>query len=843
MKRKKILKNKNGFSLMECVIALLLFSIIVASVLTMFSSSRNQIKRQNDQYKVELMASNILAAYEGSNTSTSFSNRLGNLGLELNTSGTYNRTIGSEGHGQYSFDAQNIPVAIPFSKIVVKDGEAVFKNESGNSDLVSFEGTYPDNKLQSNEDYGWNPSELYDEEEITALESITLTGTARPLISFKPNSHFEYTITMTESKVKMTYGDFSEEQESSSFDRYLLKNAYFLKCVGGYSPSLLNITDSGYYYFQVYDAITKNAVKVDGKNLYYYIHYNMPYFTCSAQLATLADDDNVAGSYYFDLSGCTIKYLVSSSLQENADAYTELTDEDGNAFNEGKWYFFPWLAFRKIEDFTPICSNYEIDCVYHEYRTKTNLMSNIYYVLDSSRNSELLMFNSDKELIFPIHSDYSKTPLQNLISNCGFGINGKRNTQGVYNGMTYDKWYKKGAVPLWQVTKVKFTDGGESNSSKIVFYGKAADAEAESDYITFNYSKEDYDKFKEDRKTITDYSGEYADLYNYTKTYTTTVNDITDESTINEWESVGSIASKLGEKFYKDTKTKTIAFYTLSSSKYKYYTYTATLSPHNEISKLDIEKNVAVTHNGTEFSFSGMETATASFDKVYQASSVAYKTKSTSGTRTKPSADVLQSVSDYSKYTNLTSSGKAKALEDAKASIDLCVSAANGTASDSKSMSTVGYNIDTVADWACTEPTEADLHTVAELSSFIKNDDSFEVQIAERTAFIAHPSDFSITAGDISTDNSDCIYDVIGGESADIRSETYCITWNAGDTSLVSIVTYSNYTKEFEVDGEIQNQEPKIAIWSMPKDKVPSDIKTVTDSSYDKYLYRVYRKG
>lgn len=870
------IKNKKGFGLVECVVALLLFAIVTGSVLTIFSVSRSQIKRQNDQYKIDLMAENILSVYEASNFSDSFKKRMGGLGLTLSGSDSYSQTIGTAGTAQYAFDTQNVPVGVPFSKIVVKDGSAIFRNSADDGDLVGFEGDYPNNKLQDKADYNWKWNSLFNETKKRVPSRMTLSGKAYPALAVMS---YDYSIIIDEENVSMKLGSMENyiSEPACDFDKYLLKNKYYLKCDYKIETSKagwpIALPTTYHYRFQVYDS-GNNAVKVDGQNLYYCVSVPIANVTisCATDMGKVISGENDNSFYYFNLDNCTIKYYTGSSCPSYSNFKNELTD-NGTKFT-GKWCFLPWFVYKNDGNIPAKCDKFVAGYDYYEYTPKTEVANNIYYALNTTKNTEILLFNSDGALLFPYGAD-STNPLSNLIDNCDYGVDGKRNTRAVYNGDTYDKWYKRGAVPLWDVTKVKFVDGGKNGTSRIIFYGKAQTDKTDSEYISFNYAKENHSGFENDRDTILKFDGNFSHFYNFSKTYNAkSLKNVTDTSGLEKYKTYDKLKNI---QFGTSSSEETVLYYAVTGPRdlgrkanpryehtFTYYSYKITTTKKVELASYkENSHTLEIKRNGDDITCTETITDSASVKTTYtyaitataQNKTVTSKDNSKSTPTAVPNeivngtkVDSLQKSHkegfiiketvidwDYTDkdwvFENVIKPNKPTTSEDTKTGI----------------VSGSSYNeipADLDANWTlAATPTDADLHTQATLTSLIRTNNSFDVQIGENIVLTAFPTDFIITAGGVSAGTTDCTYDVVGGEQADIKAETYYITWTSGDVSLVCVATYSNYTREFEVDGVKMKREPKITVWSMPKSEKPSDIKTITDSRYNKYLYRTYRKG
>lgn len=874
----KFLRSKKGFTLVECVVALALFAVITASVMTVFATSRNQIQKNNDQYKIDLTANNILAAYEGSNTSGSFKKRLNSIGLELSNPGTFNKTIGTEGTGQYSFDSQNIPVAQEFGKITVKDGAATFYAKDGSA-MVSFKDTYTDNKLQGEawKDY-FNQSDVKYADGVMNIEgkvNIYLVGECDYTYTVNYNGKTTLNIKPKESII---YSETSVEKPASEFENYLVKNGYYLKCIyRDYSPSLLTSYD--YFYFQVFNAKDNTPVK-DGKNqcLYYCVTVatNDEFKNYSGNYSSIDNDspnayidfDNLTGGY--KKGNVKYGYAAEGTSYQKISFSNTLKNESGNNF-KGKWYFFPWLVANTDETTSLIFKSGEPNITfnsndykpiqsYYEYTAKVPEKSNIYYVLNSTEINECFVYNSNNDVIFTYEKN-SEEALKHLVDNCGFGIDDtstgkkKRNTQALIEDKVYDKWFHQGSVPLLNVTRVKFTDGGASGTSKIVFYGKDEGARTDSEYITFTYKKENYENFKADRDSVLNFTGDYSEFYNYSKTYNAkTLKNITNASELAPYKDKIS-----GVTFGEMTEPIPIVYYTVSNSiiksggkythTYTYYSYEITATSKVELTSYkENSHTLEISKDGDTITCTESLSDSATVKKAYTYTITAKEQKATaeikdtSRSTPKTPPDAVKGGTQVTKFTTDHTDKDTVLKNYKKGKPTSSEDTVNGIGGGNSTYTEIPANLDEIWTLAST-PSEAAVHTVAELTGFTGSGESYDVKVGENVLFTAHPSEFSMIAGDISADTTDCVYDIIGAELADIVAETYYISRTSGDVTLIAVATYSNYTKAFELEGVTQSQEPKITIWTMPKDKAPADVKDITKSDYNKYIYRIYRKG
>ncbi|MCQ2478872.1 MAG: type II secretion system GspH family protein, partial [Clostridia bacterium] len=234
----KSIKKKAGFGLTECVVALLLFSIITGSVLTIMTTSRNQVRKQNDKYKMDLMANNILAAYEGCDDYDTFLKVLKTLNIGTQVTGmagkSYEGESGSASEGTYGFDPNNVPMPVDFDKITVTPGKngtgsAVFFDADGKT-LASFPGDYTGGVLSEMSDYGWKPDDIY-----THSNDYAVSGKVK-LIE-KDNAEYSYTYKITaDNKVNFsltppTGTGKTVTRNACDFEQYLYEHKYYLLCV------------------------------------------------------------------------------------------------------------------------------------------------------------------------------------------------------------------------------------------------------------------------------------------------------------------------------------------------------------------------------------------------------------------------------------------------------------------------------------------------------------------------------------------------------------------------------------------------------------------------------------
>lgn len=532
----KVISNKKGFSLVECVVALLLFSIITGSVLTVFSASRNQIKKQNMQFKSDLLQNNIIAAYQASGN---YNNMANILGWEEKDADDTPEVPISGGNGNGS-----IPVPVHFDKITVdNDAEgktyAKFIDESKSpKELITFEGNYTNNKLKSSD----IPTDYYTETPVTVPKTMVLEGQAHPTAEGLTGA-YDYTYTITESKVKFEMGTGSLEKDATDFDKYLLDNGLYLRCVkvnadrhdseANYEKDrwgfnhLKNYTITLYrdFYFEVFnknDTTTNQYICVSvplGKTVLdslsdiltaipKFLSSIGDNFTYSGQLSNF-NNNSSTDKTFINLSGCTIKTYFGNSCPNVDDTYskqeanatghkkgdpkfTELK-VDGYNFKTGNWYFAPWLAYRDGNEYQPECKKYEPGRTYYEYTPKSDKASDIYYVLKNGK--DIKIFDIDSVNIFSFDNDETKanTALNNNTCNIS------KATTRTYSDNEYEVWYQKGNMPGKTVSKIVFTDKKE-----ITVY-----SDDNQKFIRFLYTNET--AYNSDKNGIT--SGDYKDYF------------------------------------------------------------------------------------------------------------------------------------------------------------------------------------------------------------------------------------------------------------------------------------------------------------------------------------------
>ncbi|MCQ2440938.1 MAG: type II secretion system GspH family protein [Clostridia bacterium] len=527
----KVISNKKGFSLVECVVALLLFSIITGSVLTVFSASRNQIKKQNMQFKSDLLQSNIISAYEAS---SDYNNMANILGWEEKDADDTPEVPISGGNGNGS-----IPVPVHFDKITVdNDAEgktyAKFIDDSKSpKELITFEGNYTNNKLKSSD----IPTDYYTETPVTVPRTMVLEGQAHPTAEGLTGA-YDYTYTITELKVKFEMGTGSLEKDTTDFDKYLLDNGLYLRCVkvgsDRYDGALISIKD-GYnvkmfrdFYFEVFD-INDNSKKqyicvsyqlgsttITYKNFWNVLGIIADYansiedsLTYNNQLASFYNNTSIEKTY-FSLTGATIKTYFGDSCP-NVDAtyskqeataehkrgdpkFTELK-ADGYNFKTGNWYFVPWLAYRDGKEYQPKCKKYEPGRTYYEYTPKEGKASNIYYVLKNGK--DIKIFDTDSVNIFSFYKDETKanTALNNNTCNIS------KATTRTYSDNEYEVWYQKGNMSGKTVSQIIFDD----TKKEITVYSND-----NQPFIRFIY-KNNNSTYTSDKNSIK--TGDYKEYY------------------------------------------------------------------------------------------------------------------------------------------------------------------------------------------------------------------------------------------------------------------------------------------------------------------------------------------
>lgn len=511
------LKNKKGFSLVECVVALLLFSIITGSVITVFISSRNQIKKQNDNHKLDILASNILSAYEASESFEDFKRILNSdLKIDIGNPGSQKETVPlGKGSG-----AGSIPIALPYQKILVNNGTASFLDNNGSA-ILSFNGGYNRNKL-SEGDNGDIPGQKYSKTNYTQM---VIKGNVSPAIVTLASLPKYYTYTIYKNgeskginvKISNKVGDTYIERSSfeynslSDFEEYLLDNGYYLKYIDLekiYKSGKLKIDknlEKYNYYFQVYDA-TKTGdnnssctpINVNGKNLYYCFtiaknNYgdNTNAMQCQTKIDSLDEGGFNSEKMKLILSNTTITYATGNKCPDYSN-FTQELKINGNKFM-GDWHFFPWI-FYKVSNLHLTDAKDSIYCEkysnYNEY-TPTDDYKSIYYALANGNNIDLINTNGDR--MFSFNASGKTNPLKD--ANC---ILKDIESTKKYKDADWDLYYKKGSMLQQQISHIEF------NNKVATVYDSNGAA-----FIRFIYKN---NKFDSDKASVL--SGDYKKYYN-----------------------------------------------------------------------------------------------------------------------------------------------------------------------------------------------------------------------------------------------------------------------------------------------------------------------------------------
>lgn len=920
--------NKKGFSLIECIVALLLFSLITGAVIGIFASSTSQIKQQSDRYKTNIVADNIMAAFESSDADygEGEENKITNIDFlsilddelhiidsdsispdvdvqQVIPSGEVIETEGGEGN--FSFDVNNVPVPISFKKIVVDNSTAIFY-DNDDKEMVSFEGTYPNNRLVDSDDFAY--SDCYTESAPRYYSgSMTLTG--RLNLEGIGEVNYTYTINYDGSSVlscdpqnNRYYSKRSGTKNSSEFDNYLLRNGYYLKCIyRKYEPSFGTTYDT--FWFQVFHASDDPAInntpvrRDDGKCLYYRIKVatndDHGYYTNG--LYVNMDNDTVKMFMYFNnirktgnKKGSIYYGYADEGTSYNKIAFNDyLYDETGKEFS-GNWYYYPWLvANTNVDDGVPdisvSCSAAAPVIRSYEYTPK-DAKIDFSYVLDSPDHDEMLVFNSEGDLIFP-YKGSTTSALEKLKANpCQFGKGEKkeRNARALYTvGTTeklYDKWYKQGSTPCYRISKVEFNDN-PGGIPEIVFYGRTKDDATPREYITFTYA--DRGQYERDRDSIIKFDGGYSNCYNFSKTYNA---KSPLKASLTEYAGLDEIKSQL----YEEKTEIPLIYFTAKRSgsrnnytfTYEYYEYKITVNRSKTLSGYDEDHHtLKKERNGDTISCTEDYKAKATFtedckctiDLIKHETITEKKKTGTDWHNYVPDKlKSLEPVDSFYEYNGLTAlSGYKYDYRDSDWVKNNYINT-NGIATG-KTYPTK----DIVFTTDCEVPSDSELnekwtyapeydspyliysgHADKDLYSLNKTDSGYEVIVGttddtHTTIFTANTGDYkmpSLESGTYVTDAA-CIYDVSGGtESVDanVLYVTYYITHTEGDISLVAAVTYSNYTKTLDTGGN----DPKITIWTMPT-SVFNELSTsengvksiVGNDDYAQYQYRTYRKG
>lgn len=873
-------RNKKGFTLVECVVALLLFSIVSVSVLAIFRTSQSQIAIQSDKFRFDLYANNIMTAFQGSDTWETFQSVLKrDLKINIGATDTEETTVpvgtgGTEGGG-YGFDTNNVPVAVPFSRVTVQNGVASFENEEGTK-LVSFEGDYPNDKLQPNEAYGWDPADVYYAPELCYNGSIKLMGSITTSKDSEGESGGSGTFTWecdgTHVLFSLTMplvGTKDVMVDACDLDRFLWKKGWYLDNVSRfYSVGFINTTD--YYYFIVRDSATNQPVKnAEGQCLYYQIASTTNNLEILNYRATTTDFLTAdAEKFYMDLGDTakiTYAFGEEGSVPASRNFTNVVTDDNGNTFKD-KWYYYQWIIAkgRGLLGIGSYSLNHPLGqdtySSYTEYRPKDGVKSEIYYALAATRTLQL--YNSDDVLLYPF--DGTTTDSLEMLhreSGCNF----RDKTRWLTTDKVYDRWYQKGFMPAKEVDEVRFIDNfGTGQPSEISFYSKG------EVYARFFYPDSLYEAYQADRDTILALEGTYAPKYNYKKTYSYPLKHLTNAADLAPYKTLDVIKNKIEAG---STGSATLTYYTVDkdrtrngSGKYtytytfEYHTYTVTLTKTSDLTDYNETSHLlTVNHKNGQNTYTETGSATATITTKMVPTVVHTTGKiTTTETGTKlitPDPSVIPAALngatevddfrktswntvqyDYSDETWVTNN-----LINTNADWNYTRTATATVSLDRAATATAPADFPSA--WTFTTATNPKLITKGiPVLACDSQHGPYTITIGEETVFVSNATNFEVE-GSSPVTSSGLSYEIVGdGDEGDVNAKTYYLKLDYRDKTFVVQVTYSDYTQiQMSEDGQIL--EPRIAIWALPYGSAPADLRLITGSSYAQYLYLTYRKG
>jgi len=232
---KKRLLNKKGFSIVECIIAIVVICIISGSAIAIYSLSSNSSSNRWDSYHTVVVANNALNIFKSSEDSDGFTADLTRLlGTSSALASNTSDSITISGRDSYTeYDVSKQMVSTNFGTLrVYKDGYVkLFSSKIGNQDTSTQELlkiNYKDNSNYSSDTNELNAQDtIFDqkyEKSVVEYNSITVTAankeedtvSSKCLVrdGIKPVTRsFKYTssinentvITITNSTVKISY--------------------------------------------------------------------------------------------------------------------------------------------------------------------------------------------------------------------------------------------------------------------------------------------------------------------------------------------------------------------------------------------------------------------------------------------------------------------------------------------------------------------------------------------------------------------------------------------------------------------------------------------------------------
>ncbi len=377
-------KNNKGFTLVECVVAIAVVSIVSIASIVIYRISINSTRRQWDNYMSTISANNALSCFQNAENLTDFLEN----GTKIDLKSFNNKT------SKNNIDVPMFYKDLDLSELQLKpqaftkvrrfdSGKVIFYN--GDTRLITFK--YAEDNLSTfvedakdldegliNLDYetkddkysiGGEGSSYGEIKSINYTTYIKGKEDNYGLTTWKDDNNqrpaltIDYyrdssdnlkvkisgklqtgytTKTTAKNGASITNGIATLEYDATDFEKYLLKKSYVLRCVGIKTKSG-NLIDAT---FEVYtarsDKSLKRATDSNGKEIYYKVCNIDGNFNTGIQPVQSADMRDHWFWFAYAGKGSSKKVTVQVSYG-NTDSFTNLVDGDYNFGNAFTFYY------------------------------------------------------------------------------------------------------------------------------------------------------------------------------------------------------------------------------------------------------------------------------------------------------------------------------------------------------------------------------------------------------------------------------------------------------------------------------------------------------------------------
>ncbi len=473
------MRDKKGFTLIECVIAIMIILIVSGTALVVYRVALYSAASQWDDYQAVVQADNGLSYFQVSENFELFDKYFrpivsGDGGM------THTETYQLAGGNFSQSDLSDQMIPMPFSAIrTYESGKVQFYGHSLDSDteysdpIAQF--TYASDDLAAFRNDTAPLTELcdasahYEEAGLIKLQ-YTLKGyngnrndyairirydyydAAGKKVSAVQAHYEELKIDSKGAPIKDGEGNVTvthtETCTATAFERYLLQNGYILTPFGyGWTGSTGNKLLC--YVYQISeDGKSASVVKENGKDVYYML---------DGSFKNYKDKWHESGASAVKVTVKKCNTTSSSSYSNHSNMSEDLGG--GTKFTSFDWAFYPWVAFSVAWNgsndsgaaaIMDIASKKgEGGLLYTDYQLKNGYASNLYYAL-SDGNTSISVYNNDETPVV-LYQYTGKAIASNLN---GFQSAGFSATKELEDGTT--QYYKK--MDLGKPDLVTFDD-------------------------------------------------------------------------------------------------------------------------------------------------------------------------------------------------------------------------------------------------------------------------------------------------------------------------------------------------------------------------------------------------